>query len=170
MKYSSSGVQQWVKAYNGAKDSADVGNAIGLDAHGNVYVSGASTGKTSNYDFITLKYTSSGSPATLQNLDAGPMPVYNVPGESSQQFALYQNYPNPFSTSTRIGYYLPKPGNVHLTISDLQGHIVKEMQGMNMAAGRHSIDINNSLLSTGVYFYKLATDNFTETRRMTLAR
>jgi hypothetical protein len=84
IKYNAAGVQQWAKKYNGPKDSADVGNAIGLDANGNVYVAGASAGKTSAWDYRVIKYSSSG----LQSFSEASSKI------SQPLFSLY-NYPNP---------------------------------------------------------------------------
>ncbi len=60
IKYNASGVQQWVARYNGPGNSVDVGNAIVLDAGGNVYVTGESRGANGDDDFGTVKYNPAG--------------------------------------------------------------------------------------------------------------
>lgn len=61
IKYNSSGVEQWVKRYNGPANSNDVGMALATDVSGNVYVTGSSTGAGSGYDYATIKYNTAGT-------------------------------------------------------------------------------------------------------------
>ncbi len=60
IKYNSAGVQQWVARYNGSGNRDDIAHELLVDAAGNVYVNGYSTGKTGNDDFLTVKYNSAG--------------------------------------------------------------------------------------------------------------
>ncbi len=61
IKYNSSGVQQWVRGYDGPAGGYDYISALGVDGFGNVYVTGGSKGNGSEYDFATIKYNSSGN-------------------------------------------------------------------------------------------------------------
>ncbi len=61
VKYNSSGAQQWVSVYNGTSNDSDEASCIALDISGNVIVAGKSKSSISNFDFITIKYNSSGS-------------------------------------------------------------------------------------------------------------
>ncbi len=60
IKYNSSGVQQWVKTYNGPGDDDDFPSSVSVDEIGNVYVTGTSVGVGPGYDYATIKYSSSG--------------------------------------------------------------------------------------------------------------
>ena len=60
VKYNSSGVQQWFSEYNGTGNNDDRAAAMALDANGNVYVTGYSIGALGGYNFVTIKYNSSG--------------------------------------------------------------------------------------------------------------
>jgi hypothetical protein len=80
IKYNSSGVQQWVARYNGPGNSTDQGMAIAVDASGNVYVAGTCTGiGTINYNFLTIKYDSSGVQQWVAMYD-GPGNVVDTAG------------------------------------------------------------------------------------------
>ncbi|MBL8008056.1 MAG: SBBP repeat-containing protein [Ignavibacteria bacterium] len=61
IKYSSDGTQEWINIYNGPGNSNDAGNYISADNYGNVYVTGESFGVSSNFDYVTIKYNSSGN-------------------------------------------------------------------------------------------------------------
>jgi hypothetical protein len=90
-------------------------------------------------------------------------------------FALDQNYPNPFNAQTQISFSLASAGQVNLAIYDLGGRLVKSLVNGRMEAGNHQLiwDGKNGQgiqTATGVYFYKLATDNKAETKKMVLLR
>ena len=72
IKYNSAGVQQWVRFYNGAFNNYDAGNAVAVDAAGNVYVTGVETASNYAFDFITVKYGPGGALLWTQS--------YNGPG------------------------------------------------------------------------------------------
>jgi uncharacterized delta-60 repeat protein len=66
IKYNSAGVQQWVTRYNGPGNNWDNANSIAIDALGNVYVTGWSTGSGTGSDYTTIKYNSSGVQQWIQ--------------------------------------------------------------------------------------------------------
>jgi hypothetical protein len=79
IKYSSTGVQRWVAQYNGTGNSVDVGNAIVLDAGGNIYVTGDSRGASGDDDFATVKYNPAGVQQwAVRYADPGPGDVFDL--------------------------------------------------------------------------------------------
>jgi hypothetical protein len=86
-------------------------------------------------------------------------------------YALYQNYPNPFNPQTTISYSLPRASTVTLKVYDLMGReIAVLMQNERKAPGNYEISFDASDISSGVYFYKLQTERFIETKQMVLVK
>ena len=83
-------------------------------------------------------------------------------------FELYQNTPNPFSGVTTIGFYLPEATSAKLTISDVQGKVVKVIEG-DYAKGYNQVSLQRSELgTTGVMYYRLDSGVDSATRKMIL--
>ena len=90
--------------------------------------------------------------------------------------SLYGNYPNPFNPATTIEFELPRPAAVDLNVFDLNGRLVRELvAGKHMDTGRHKVlwggrDDSGRTVATGVYFYRLETGTFSQTKRMILLK
>jgi mannose/cellobiose epimerase-like protein (N-acyl-D-glucosamine 2-epimerase family) len=69
---------------------------------------------------------------------------------------LRQNYPNPFTGSTRIAFHLPRAGDVTLEIYNVQGHLVQSRVLRERAAGEHALEWQAGSLSSGVYYYRVS--------------
>jgi len=87
-----------------------------------------------------------------------------------KQFALNQNYPNPFNPSTTISFALPKPSHVELSIFNVLGQQVVKLADGQFDAGEHAVTFDASRMASGVYFYRIQTDENTETRKMMLLK
>ena len=90
-------------------------------------------------------------------------------------YALEQNYPNPFNPETRIRYAIPEPGHVTLKIYRIDGQLVRTLQDASQSPGRYERiwDGNNEFgnkVSSGVYFYRLQSNNFAQVRKMILLK
>ena len=117
--------------------------------------------------------------AAIAAIEIGPSgtltkqgPLVNSAQLSSipEAYALEQNYPNPFNPSTNIIFNIPEPGEVQLIIYNAVGQSVRERIVRNFDAGRHTIKLNASQWSTGVYFYEIRINNFVARRKMILAK
>lgn len=90
------------------------------------------------------------------------------------KFSLEQNYPNPFNPSTKIDWQTPVSGWQTLKIYDVLGNEVATLVNEFREAGRYSFDFNLDILnndfSTGIYFYKLTSGKFIETKKMTVIK
>ncbi|MDD5362153.1 MAG: T9SS type A sorting domain-containing protein [Ignavibacteria bacterium] len=100
----------------------------------------------------------------------GPSGINNNTGEIPAAFSLSQNYPNPFNPSTMISFALPKSGMVTLKIYNSLGKEVETLVNENMAAGNHEITFNASGLTSGIYFYRINANGFTDTKKMMLVK
>ncbi len=85
-------------------------------------------------------------------------------------FSISQNYPNPFNPSTIIEINLPEETHLSLKVYDVLGREVATLVDKRQRAGSFFAQFNASGLSSGVYFYRLTTDHYTETRKMILAK
>ena len=85
-------------------------------------------------------------------------------------YTLSQNYPNPFNPSTKINFDLPKQGLVTLKIYDVLGREVRTLVNEVKTPGSYTVDFNASDFSSGVYFYRLQANEFTDIKRMMLIK
>ncbi len=86
--------------------------------------------------------------------------------ETASGYRLEQNYPNPFNPQTNIKFRIQNDGKVKLIIYDALGKVVKILVNENKIAGSYNVFFNAANLSTGVYFYKLESGNFSEVKKM----
>jgi len=95
------------------------------------------------------------------------VPENTIPVKS---FSLSQNFPNPFNPSTRIQYQVPSISQVVLKIYDVLGNEIATLVNEEQSEGVYEIEFNASKLSSGVYFYRLQADVFSETKKFMLIK
>ena len=91
------------------------------------------------------------------------------------EFALHENYPNPFNPTTTLRFDLPEVSDITLTIYNMLGQKVRTFDYQNTSAGYHSVtwDATNDLgeqVGAGVYLYQIQTKGFVKTRKMVLLK
>jgi hypothetical protein len=122
-----------------------------------------------------IKYSfSSLHPASATPLEAGLAVKFttdnpdsytaNQPDDIPNLVQLHQNYPNPFNPQTTIKFSIPNSQNVTLEIYNAKGQLVKTLLQQEIEAGHHQVvwygnDQQNESVSSGIYFYKLKTQN-----------
>lgn len=89
---------------------------------------------------------------------------------SPENYMLEQNYPNPFNPSTNIKFNIPKQGFVKLVVYDGVGREVKSLVNENLKAGEYEVAFESLGLTSGAYFYKLAVNDFVQTKKMILVK
>ena len=97
-----------------------------------------------------------------------------------EQFSLSQNYPNPFNPTTKIRFSLPNPSeggaqNVRLIVYDALGREVQTLVNEQLSPGTYEVDFpaptgDGSNLPSGVYYYKLITEEYSQTKKMILIK
>jgi hypothetical protein len=105
------------------------------------------------------------------NLNINFVSIDNFP----KSYKLYQNYPNPFTSSTKIDFYLLNTPSVIFKIYNIKGELIKTIFKNNLISGFNSIywdgkdDLGNNV-SSGIYFYSLEVDNFKYSKKIILIR
>lgn len=85
-------------------------------------------------------------------------------------YYLSQNYPNPFNPSTTISYSIPQRGFIQLKVYDILGREVVSLVNKEQEVGNYKIEFKASVLTSGVYFYRLQSGSFTMTKKLILLR
>jgi len=99
-----------------------------------------------------------------------PPPPFGPGPAVPDAFALEQNYPNPFNPVTRIGYSLPVRTHVTLSVFNTVGQTVAVLVNEVQEAGNREVAYDGSNLSSGVYFYRIEAETFSDSRKMLLLR
>ena len=85
-------------------------------------------------------------------------------------YSLSQNYPNPFNPVTKIRYDLPRAGVVRLVVYDVMGREVEMLVNERQAAGSYEAVWDGTRFASGVYFYRLTADGYSEPRKMLMIK
>ncbi|MEN8156889.1 MAG: T9SS type A sorting domain-containing protein [Bacteroidota bacterium] len=110
-----------------------------------------------------------GMKKVLQGYD-GTLGVEERINESQHGFSLGQNHPNPFSATTSISFTVPRSSHVTLKVYDVAGREVTTLVDGVRSTGTHSIELDASGLHRGLYFYRLKSGEFSQTRKLILAK
>ena len=134
--------------------------AVGLTG---VYVTGMA--ENNGYIYISTDYNSIWSSAlsTLTDIKSSwnQLPV---------DFNLSQNFPNPFNPTTNIQYSVGKVQHVSLKVYDILGNEITTLVNEVKIKGIYTVKFNGANLASGIYFYKLQTESYSETRKMLLMK
>ena len=111
----------------------------------------------------------------LHTTNGGAIGIEPISSEIPNQFSLSQNYPNPFNPSTKIKFDLPAVGQRHafdvrLIIYDVLGREIATLVNEELNPGMYEVTWDASSYPSGVYFYKLVTQDFSETKKMVLIK
>ncbi|MBK8550692.1 MAG: T9SS type A sorting domain-containing protein [Ignavibacteria bacterium] len=146
---------------------------IEIDSAGNLIVI-AFAWNTTVSKFAVIKYDSLGN--VIYILDEDEIESDNLSDTriSNQvkpvKYNLKQNFPNPFNPITKISYSLSKEGNVRISVYNTTGQLLKEVVNEYLISGEHSVEFDGSEFSSGVYFYRIESNDYTETKRMILTK
>jgi len=143
---------------------------INSDISQNIFI----VGNSQDSAFFSLD-PNTGSNIYISKLSHDLNPIFNTSTEISKQFILSQNYPNPFNPQTKIKFAVPsdvkgQTTNVKLVIYDLLGREVATLVNEELKPGTYEADWDASNFSSGVYFYKIISNEFVETKKMVLMK
>ena len=96
--------------------------------------------------------------------------INNISSEIPPSYSLLQNYPNPFNPSTNIRYEIPKNSLVKIVVLDELGREIETLVNERQNAGTYEVTLNATHYSSGVYFYRLTTEGYNETKKMMLIK
>mgnify|MGYP002378654723 FL=1 len=96
--------------------------------------------------------------------------IQQISNEVPKQYLLSQNYPNPFNPETSILFAVPQSGFVKLTVFDMLGREVATLVNEVLSAGTYKADWDASMYSSGVYFYKLESIDYTDVKKIMLIK
>lgn len=108
---------------------------------------------------------------TILNVQLRPV-IIGITGnnETPFEFNLYQNYPNPFNSKSNIKYQISKMGTVNLSVFDMLGRQVDVLVNEQLGPGTYEVQWDAADYSSGLYFYRLRADGYSETRKMMLTK
>ena len=99
-----------------------------------------------------------------------PLGIEEFTGSVPSHFSLSQNYPNPFNPETVIRFTLPVAGYTKGVVYDVLGKEVTTLLNGDMSAGNHEVRFNANDLSSGVYFFRLESGNFSSAIKMVVGK
>jgi len=156
MKLNTNGQLEWIQTYDGLSNFADQIAAMTINEAEEVFVTGISDQEQNifkgNSDIVTIKYTQTSTGITSNVITTG--------------YSLSQNFPNPFNPVTKITFNIPRPGFVNLKVFDISGKEIALLINEVKSGGQHSVDFDATAFSSGTYFYRIETGDFTMTKRM----
>ncbi len=120
--------------------------------------------------YSALVYAGNGPTNVYYNMESLISGIQPTGNSIPEKYALSQNYPNPFNPVTNIEFAVPKSSMVKLVIYDIGGRIVETIVNRELSAGTYKADWNASGFSSGVYFYKLESNGFTDTKKMMIIK
>ncbi len=114
-----------------------------------------------SYKLIQIDFDGTRNESNEVNVEVNTLPT---------SYALMQNYPNPFNPSTTIEYSTPVEGNVTIIVFNSLGQKVKTLVNTYRQAGSYKVNFEASSFSSGIYYYKIESKNFTAVKKMILLK
>ncbi len=158
IKYNSAGIEQWSMRFNSGTINTDYLPYVSKDNLNNIYISGSSIQSSANsYDYTVIKYSQ-------------VLGINIISSEIPAAYKLFQNYPNPFNPSTKIRFALPKNENVYIAVYNVKGQVVAVIVNSTLKPGSYEAELDGSMLSSGLYFYRFTAGNYSETKKMIMIK
>jgi photosystem II stability/assembly factor-like uncharacterized protein len=136
-------------------------------------ISGTTANLNANFFYLDdlTGYVVGNNGTILKTTDGGGAMTWVENNASTiKDFTLYQNYPNPFNPSTTIKFDIPKETFAVIKIYNSQGKEVEKLTEGKYLQGSYNIEFNAVNYPSGIYYYKIETESFTETKKMILIK
>jgi len=124
---------------------------------------------TWQFDMTIVSNASNGT-ALVYCSGEGALSVGDTHEGTPVTFNLYQNIPNPFNPVTSIEYSVPTAGKVELIVYNSLGEQIARLVNGEVAAGYHKVEFDGSNLGSGIYFYRISANGFTQMKKMVLMK
>jgi len=115
-------------------------------------------------------FTGTGQPGLIAIFQSGPNAVEDDNSLIPSNFALQQNFPNPFNPSTTIKFSIPSESFTTLKVYDVLGNEIEKLVNEYLPAGNYEINFSASSFSSGIYFYRITSGSFTAVKKLILLR
>jgi len=161
VKYKQNGDSIWSFSYS-SSIASNYGKSLLFINDNKFYISGRAYGINTGYDLTTLEMSQ--------------VSEIKISNENTPEFySLSQNYPNPFNPTTNIKFRVPYGSIannkfVTLKVFDILGKEIATLVNEKLKAGEYEVTFDGTALPSGVYFYKLTSGDFTETKKMILLK
>ncbi len=182
--YTTNGGQNW--GVNPVMIGSGSINGIAFSQEGSYYLRGSSVYfSATGYNYTaytqTGTYTHISKPIYRNNIwairDNGGISKFTstiginlISSQVPSSFSLSQNYPNPFNPLTKIRFDVPRSENVLIKVYDMLGREIETLVNQQLQPGTYEVEWDAAEYPSGVYFYKISTENYTETRKMILIK
>ncbi len=147
----------WTKTFGGGDH--DAGYDVRQTPDGGYIIAG-----------YTSSYGSGGSDVWLIKTTSDVNPIYEDNIDNTSDYDLHQNYPNPFNPSTTIEFDIHSSGFVSLKVYNIVGQEVAILVNKELSQGNHKVEWKPENLSSGLYFYKVETTGYQETKKLILMK
>ena len=127
------------------------------------------TAPTGNYRYLSYYYAVRDNGGVSWG-SCGTYGIQRISDIIPKDFSLSQNYPNPFNPLTKIVFDVPQKSHVRLSVFDVLGKEVARLVDVNVTPGQFETEWDASNMPSGVYFYSLLADNYTQTKKMILIK
>ncbi|HJY62631.1 MAG TPA: T9SS type A sorting domain-containing protein [Ignavibacteria bacterium] len=165
LKFSSAGNLVWGKTAGGIND--DRGDAVSVDAIGNIFISG-NFSTTAMFDTISVNGSGYVNMYAAK-LSNPPLSVVHEINIIPEKYSL-TNYPNPFNPSTNIRFAIIQNNNLNISIFDAAGKEVEMLFNSYLKRGTYEIKWNPGNVTSGIYFCRILSGNYTKTIKMLLIK
>ncbi len=134
------------------------------------------TTEIQNYSYTDKEIPVGSYSYRLKQIDFGGAYSYSevinveIDVTNPKEFALYQNYPNPFNPTTKINFALPVKTQLQLNVYNMLGEKVAEIFNGTLESGFHEFIFDAANLSSGVYVYRIESDKFTDSKKMSILK